>query len=166
MRPIRQPTLRVSAALLSLGAALSSALAAPDGGTAPAKGTLAAKLELGKLSREEVPAGCACGVYGLESEPLVFDADRASRPVLRVDGKLYRLEPTRSNRPKAKPKKGDTFFEEYASGDLKVRLDRTVTFVCAPDDEVCEVTDYLVDVTLEQGGKKRTYRGLKGDCGC
>ena len=126
----------------------------------------APRLQLEKLSTADAPDDvCACIVRDAGKVVFFLDAE-SDHPVVRLDGKKLALDKGKSTKPADRPKVGDRFFEEYSAGDIAFRLDHTLTFVCPPDDESCEVAKFASTLTVKSGPATRVYKNLKSACGC
>lgn len=119
------------------------------------------KLQLATLP---TPDDCGCAVY--DGKKTVFFEPIEAKATIVLDGKKRELTKGKDTTPEKKPKVGDTFFKEYSGGDVSLRMDHTVTFVCKDSDESCEVAKFKVTVTVTQGDQSRTYKNLKAECGC
>ena len=85
---------------------------------------------------------------------------------INLDGKDLKLEEVESGGSEAVPEKvGDRSWEAHVAGDVKVRIDRTVTKVCDPKDESCEVTYYKAVMTITRKTQKAIVKTI-GLCGC
>jgi hypothetical protein len=62
------------------------------------------------------------------------------------------------------PSKGRKFVNQYRGGGWQVRINFTVTKVCAPHDEECERTWVNATVTVVRGSEKQSIL-TKGSCG-
>lgn len=126
----------------------------------------APKLQLEKLSKAEAPDDvCACTSRD-GNKPVYFLDAESEHPVVRLDGKKLLLDKGKSTKPAERPRVGDTFFEEFSAGEVTFRFDHTLTFVCAPDDESCEVAKFSSTLTVKSGPVTRVYKNLKSACGC
>jgi hypothetical protein len=76
------------------------------------------------------------------TERYVFLSDFDGRAVMNINGHDTRLMLVRSNPSDQPSKKGDRSSSWYKAGDLEVRVDYTVTGLCPPKDESCEVVRY------------------------
>ena len=122
------------------------------------------RLELDKLPD---PSTCSCTLRNAANEVLLFDEDlSAAHPRISVDGETLTLEQTRDTARKGYPRVGDAFFTEYRVADLTVRIDWVVTYVCAKNDESCEVTLFDATLKLHKGRTTRYFKRLKASCGC
>lgn len=123
------------------------------------------KLQLEPLGKGDAPATCACTVH--DGKKLLFFHDAESEhPIVRLDGKKVSLDKGQDTTPQARPKVGDTFFKEFTAGDVSLRIDHTVTFVCPPEDASCEVAKFKATVTVKKGAATRVYKNLRAACGC
>ena len=95
----------------------------------------------------------------------IFAQDMDDPPYINLNGKNLQLRLTGYSKPKGKEKVGDRSWETYAAGELKVRIDYTVTKVCTPRDEICETTYLNATMTVSQKTQKTTVK-LTGRSGC
>ncbi|HEV2664152.1 MAG TPA: hypothetical protein VG324_04540 [Blastocatellia bacterium] len=149
--------------LLIVTAFSSQALAQTSTATSP--GT---QLKIGYV--EVGIGGCGCSL-ALNADDLrkgryVFIQDDGEPAYINLDGKDLKLEEVDSGGSQAVIEKvGDRSWIAYVAGDVKVRIDRTVTQVCDPKDESCEVTYYKVILTVSRKTQRTTIRTI-GLCGC
>ena len=59
---------------------------------------------------------------------------------------------------------GDRSWETYVAGDVKARIDWTVTLVCDPKDESCELTYYKAALTITRKTQRAIVKAV-GLCG-
>ena len=114
--------------------------------------------------------GCGCSLAlnlaDIREGRFVFIQDEGEPAYINLDGKGLKLEEVDSGGSEAVPEKvGDRSWVAYAAGAVKVRIDRTVTRVCDPKDESCEVTYYKVILTVSRKTQRTTIRTI-GLCGC
>ena|SRR6266545_6478819 len=114
--------------------------------------------------------GCGCSLAlnlaDIRKGRFVFIEDEGEPAYINLDGKDLKLEEVDSGGSEAVPEKvGDRSWVAYVAGDVKVRIDRTVTRVCDPKDESCEVTYYKVILTVSRKTQRTTIRTI-GLCGC
>ena len=127
----------------------------------------AASLKLGYV--KNAADGCGCSFsYNLaefwkDKHLFVSPMDEAS--FINVDGQDVELRPISQSKENMDAKVGDRSWETYVAGDLKVRLDYTVTKTCDPNDENCEVTYYRARMTVMRGKQRRIVNGV-ALCGC
>ena len=114
--------------------------------------------------------GCGCSLAlnaaDLREGRYIFIQDDGEPAYINLDGKDLKLEEVDSGGSEAVIEKvGDRSWVAYVAGDVKVRIDRTVTRVCDPKDESCEVTYYKAILTVSRRTQKTTIRTI-GLCGC
>ncbi|RZA04326.1 MAG: hypothetical protein EOP11_15365 [Proteobacteria bacterium] len=131
----------------------------------------ARSLKLEPLSIEkDFEGGCGCSVgrsHGENFQTLVFASFEERSPALvKLDGQVRSLPFSSSSEKARAPRVGDRFTKVYSDGSLRLTLRHKTTAVCAKEDESCEVTNYRVDASLEQGRERRVLKSLEGDCGC
>ena len=114
--------------------------------------------------------GCGC-TFSVLSAPdqtiLSRDLDEDGA-VIGVNGKAIRL--TRSSfgevhKVQGHITLGDKFNEVLKGDDVTVALEYKATFVCADDDEGCEVTEYLGTLRVSLGKSRQAFK-VAGACGC
>lgn len=71
----------------------------------------------------------------------------------------------RSLEKKGNPRIRDRSWEVYTLGNTKLRIDYTISKLCDPNDEGCEVTYYRATINLTKGAQKTIVRAT-GLCGC
>lgn len=98
------------------------------------------------------------------SERYVFMSDFNGRAVMNINGHDTRFTLVRSTESRKQPRKGDRSSYWYASGSIKVEVDYTVTGVCPPDDESCEVFYYRAMIHVTSGPLRKSIvaHGLCG----
>jgi hypothetical protein len=114
--------------------------------------------------------GCGCSLAlnsaDLREGRFVFIQDYGEPAYINLGGKDLKLEEVDSGGSEAVPERvGDRSWVAYVASDVKVRIDRTVTKVCDPKDESCEVTYYKVILTVSRKTQRTTIRTI-GLCGC
>jgi hypothetical protein len=125
------------------------------------------KLRLGYVKDQDVGCGSAffLNTTDMENRRYIFSQDMDDPPYINLNGKNLQLRLTVINKPTRKEKVGDRWWETYAAGDVKVRIDYTVTKVCTPQDEMCETTYLNAIMTVSQKSRKTTVK-LTGYSGC
>jgi len=154
---------RIVFTLLIITAFSSQALAQTSTTTSPGP-----QLKIGYL--EVGIGGCGCSLVlnlaDIRKGRYVFIQDEGEPAYINLDGKDLKLEEIDSGGSEAVPEKvGDRSWVAYVAGDVKVRIDRTVTHICDPKDESCEVTYYKAILTVSRKTQKTTIRMI-GLCGC
>jgi|SRR5215510_1969816 len=114
--------------------------------------------------------GCGCALAlnaaDLRNHRYVYIQGMDEPAYINLDGKNVELEPVDSSNKINIPEKiGDRSWETYVAGDVKVRIDWTVTRVCDPKDESCEVTYFKAILTVSRKGQRTIVRTI-GHCGC
>ena len=127
-------------------------------------------LKLGIIKDDRQFDGCGCSLYlnrGDErNHRAVFLADFSENAAINLNGKDLKLRLTDSSPEKNdNAKVGDRSWEIYKAGSTTLRVDYTITKVCDPNDESCEVIHYRATLTLIQKGQKTSIR-TTGLCGC
>ncbi|HZF37519.1 MAG TPA: hypothetical protein VE715_01730 [Blastocatellia bacterium] len=125
------------------------------------------KLRLGYVKDHDVGCGSAffLNTTDMENRRYIFSQDVDDPPYINLNGKNLQLRLTVISKPTRKEKVGDRWWETYAAGDVKVRIDYTVTKVCTPQDEMCETTYLNAIMTVSQESWKTTVK-LTGYSGC
>jgi hypothetical protein len=98
------------------------------------------------------------------SERYVFMSHFNGQAVMNIDGHDLRFKLVRSTDSQKEPRKGDRSRYWYASGSITVEVDYTVTGICPPDDESCEVIYYRAIIHISSGPLKKSIvaHGLCG----
>jgi hypothetical protein len=114
--------------------------------------------------------GCGCSLqspsdHQKHNQRFLFLSDFGDIVQMNIDDVDRRLKLANSTKGKGKPVVGNRHSETYISGETKVKIDWTVSEVCDPQDESCEVTWYSAVITVNRSGRigKVTARGM---CGC
>jgi hypothetical protein len=125
------------------------------------------KLRLGYVKDHDVGCGSAFSLTTTDmgNHRYIFAQDMDDPPYINLNGKNLQLRLTASSKPNGKEKVGDRSWETYAAGDVKVRIDYTVTKVCTPRDKICETTYLNATMTVSHEGQKTTVN-LTGRSGC
>ena len=125
------------------------------------------KLRLGYVKDHDVGCGSAFSLNAIDmgNRRYIFAQDMDDPPYINLNGKNLQLRLTSYSKPKGKEKVGDRSRETYAAGDVKVRIDYTVTKVCTPRDKICETTYLNATMTVSQKALKTTVK-LTGRSGC
>ncbi|MEK6321758.1 MAG: hypothetical protein AABN33_08740 [Acidobacteriota bacterium] len=116
------------------------------------------------------PDDCGCFLqfptdYRKHNDRYVFLSDLDGIAKLNTDGRNVELTMLRDQEIKGDVRVGDRFFQTYGSGNLRVRIDYTVTRICDPNDEGCERTWYSATITVTRSSSFRRAKVL-GVCGC
>ena len=130
----------------------------------------ATPLKLGIVKDDSSFDGCGCSLYlnrrDEKTHRAVFLADFAENAAINVNGKDLRLRLTASSSEKNDHAKvGDRSWEIYRAGATTLRVDYTVTKICDPNDESCEVLYYRTTLTLIHQGQRTSIK-TTGLCGC
>ena len=145
--------------------ALAATNAQPQTASPPAK-----PLKLGVVQDKSQFDGCGCSFYlnlkDEKRERALFLSDLSQNASINLDGKDLILKLMhKSVEKKGDPRIGDRSWETYALGNIKLRIDYTITKLCDPKDEACEVIWYLATVTVTQNAQKVVVKTV-GLCGC
>jgi hypothetical protein len=155
--------IRIGFALLIVTAISSQALAQTSNTSSPGP-----QLKIGYVKVGIDGCGCslALNAADLRKGRYVFLQDEGEPAYINLDGKNLKLESVDSSDTKSIPEKvGDRSWETYFAGNVKVRIDWTVTRVCDPKDEGCEVTNYKAVMTITRKTQKAIVKTI-GLCGC
>ncbi|MEO6392162.1 MAG: hypothetical protein ABIP75_09945 [Pyrinomonadaceae bacterium] len=124
---------------------------------------------VGRLSASHDGCGCyfSFNRSDYKKSKLIFFAslDNDSDIWMGIDGRDVKLKLVSRVEPKGKERVGSRATEKYSAAGVTVTLVRTVTWVCPPRDESCEVTKYSAVFTVSKGKRKQVVRAV-GECGC
>ena len=125
------------------------------------------KIELSYVTNPEIGCGCsfARNKTDLRLRRYIYIQGIDDPAYININGKNLELQPVDSSELNGKVKVGTQAWETFTAGDLKIRLDTTVTWVCPPNDESCEVTYYKAKLTVNGKGQE-IKEMLTGHCGC
>lgn len=125
------------------------------------------KLQLGYVKNGDIGCGCsfARNKTDLRQRRYIYSESMGEPAYINVNGKNLKLHPVASSETGGKEKVGKHSWETFTADGLKIRLDKTVTWVCPPKDEACEVTYYKAMLTVSGKGQTITET-LTGMCGC
>ena len=125
------------------------------------------KLRLDYVKGHDVGCGSAFSLNttDMRNRRYIFAQDTDDPPYINLNGENLQLRLTGYSKPKGEEKVGDRSWETYAAGDVKVRIDYTVTKVCTPRDKMCETTYLNATMTVSQKAQKITVK-LTGRSGC
>jgi hypothetical protein len=98
------------------------------------------------------------------SERYIFVSDFNGHAAMNINGHDIRFTLVRSTESRKQPKKGDRSTFWYASCPIAVKVDYTVTGVCPPDDESCEVFYYRAMIHVTSGPLRKSV-AAHGLCG-
>jgi hypothetical protein len=94
----------------------------------------------------------------------VFASDYQEHAAMNIDGCDVMLKLVNSQELKSGFNVGDHSSVRYHGDTFDVEVIYTVTGVCKPDDEQCEVTDYNATITVTSGSAHRSL-AAHGICG-
>lgn len=114
--------------------------------------------------------GCGCSLqsnsdYEKRRQQFLFLSDSGDIVQMNIDGEDIRLKLVKGMKGKGKPRVGNHHSETYIAGQTTVTIDWTVSEVCDPQDESCEVTFYTAVITVNRGGQIEKVKA-RGMCGC
>lgn len=125
---------------------------------------------IGVIPKKLIEYGCGCG-YWLATKPTLkpllqteyFDFKKS---YMYINGELVLMEPVKVEKMPMNPKVGDKFSQHYKFGDTEIVFNNTISFVCTPSGENCEVTSFNTTATISKLKCKIEVKKLTGDCGC
>ena len=126
---------------------------------------------IGFIKHTGIVEGCGTCALHLRSdseyhlERLIFYRDDDDQAWINVDGQDIRLKLESSMEDEGEEKVGKQSTYHYLAQDLRVRVDYTITRLCDPDDEACEVTWYDATITVIKDQRKQMVK-VTGTCGC
>jgi hypothetical protein len=117
-----------------------------------------------------VANGCGCSLqspsdYEKRNQRFLFLSEFGGVVQMNIDGQDILLKLVKEPQKEGKLRVGSRHSETYASGQTTIRIDWTVSSLCAPDDEGCEVTWYTAVITVSRNGRTQKVNG-RGLCGC
>lgn len=136
-------------------------------------GTVYAQVTVGEINDPSVVEGCNCSVQ-TENEAKLPDSQKflflselgTDDAWMNIDGKDTKLTRIKSTENEDEDHAiGRRYYEEYSAKGLKVRIDYLTTWVCPPDHESCEVTEYEITITVTKGKDSKVVKAT-GSCGC
>lgn len=94
----------------------------------------------------------------------ILMSDYEEHAAMNINGRDVKLKLVNSQELKRGFKVGDHSSFRYRGDDFDVEVVYTVTGVCKPNDEKCEVDDYKATITVTSGSAKQsvTARGICG----
>ena len=125
------------------------------------------KIQLGYVRHGDFGCGCyfARNKTDLRKRRYIYSESMDGPAYINVNGKNLELQPIASSETNGEEGVGRRSWQTFTAGDLRIRLELTVTWVCPPKDEGCEVTYYKAILTVSGKGQKIT-ENLTGMCGC
>ena len=127
----------------------------------------AASIKVGYVKSADDGCGCSFS-YNLTEfwkDKHLFVSPMDEATFINVDGKDVELRLVTQSKENRDEKVGDRSWQTYVAGEIKVRVDYTVTKICDPNDENCEVTYYRAKLTVMRGKQRRVVNGV-ALCGC
>jgi hypothetical protein len=95
---------------------------------------------------------------------MFFESEQDMGIWINIDGRDTRLRLIRETKVK-RLRLGSRLVSEYSAADVTVNLVKTVTWVCPPRDESCEITKFSAVFTVRKGSRSQIVRAV-GSCGC
>ncbi|MBG6079143.1 hypothetical protein [Rubrivivax gelatinosus] len=124
------------------------------------------------LRDSEIDYGCGCSFQVPRklgpNGPVVLQWEQDGPANIRVDGKLHKLKVLALPAPKDQDRRqrvGDKEVFELFGDSVSARAECTVTRICEPEDESCEVTIYKAKLTVRTPGGTRVLDAW-ASCGC
>jgi len=121
-------------------------------------------IKIGYVKDGDIGVGCSLSlnIADRRERRYVFVQGMDEPAYINLDGKDLKLEEVDSGGSEAVIEKvGDRSWVAYVAGDVKVRIDRTVTRVCDPKDESCEVTNYKAVITITRNAQKAIVKTIE-----
>ena len=122
------------------------------------------------IPKEKIKYGCGCA-YWLETDPILkpilqTGIDGWSVPYVHFKGNLVKAKPIEIENIPDNAKIGDRFNQTFKIEETVLKFENTVSSVCPPDSEGCEVTNFKTNVIINGPKCKIEIKGIQGDCGC
>lgn len=127
------------------------------------------RLKIGILKNTDDFNGAGCSLWSLQDRrylpgKYVFVSDYEEHAAMNINGRDVKLKLLNSQELKRGFKVGDHSSFRYQGDAFDVEVVYTVTGVCKPDDEQCEVDDYNATITVTSGSARQTLNA-HGICG-
>jgi hypothetical protein len=125
------------------------------------------QMRLGHVKDGDIGCGCAFSRNKTEwlNRRYIYVEGMDEPAYINLNGRNIKLHPVASSEESGAEKVGQRSWETYTADSVKIRLEKTVTKVCDPNDESCEVTYYKATMILTHKGQKLSVK-LIGSCGC
>lgn len=122
--------------------------------------------KLGYIKPTVSDSGCSLArrTSAVQKDDLIFYSLSDETGYINLNGKELKLQPARASKEKPTEQVGDRSWKMYAAGAVRLRIDFTVTRICDPNDEQCEVTNYSATVTVQRRAQRIVVRAI-GICG-
>jgi hypothetical protein len=127
------------------------------------------QLTIGILKNTDDFDGAGCSLWNIKdrrymSGKYVFISDYDEHARMNINGRDVKLKLVNSQELKAGFKVGDHSFFRYRGDGFDVEVVYTVTGVCEPNDEKCEVDEYNATITVTNRSTKQilTAHGICG----
>ena len=121
------------------------------------------------IPQNKIEYGCGCS-YHLDVDKKfvpVFQAELdLQRPRMYIDGKLVPVTPAKIEPIPLNPKIGDKFTQQFSYNGRTAIFNNTITFVCPPQSESCEVISFDTKLSVIGPACMANNIEIKGDCGC
>jgi hypothetical protein len=120
---------------------------------------------VGELPPADIVDGCGWNASA-DGKAFFSAALDQSAVRMRIGGKTVNLQPDDSVEAEGSlDAVGNQWRQVFRQGDMEVHAEFTVTWVCPPNDESCEVTRYNVRFTVTDGSWTEVIDAT-GDVGC
>ena len=121
------------------------------------------------IPKAQIEYGCGCG-YWAETKPSLMPVLQSDigykNPHMFIDGKLVEVVPQAIEDIPLKPNIGDTFLQTFRYETTKITFNNTISFVCPPASEGCEVLRFETKLSISNMQCKSPTHEITGDCGC
>jgi len=113
--------------------------------------------------------GCSCNYYKKNTNEFVpyFQSEiDFTNPKMYINNKLVNVNPIKVNSIPVNKKIGSKFSQSFEFMGNIIHFENIVTFVCPPNSESCEVTEF--ETIMKTKNKQCNFKEvtIKGSCGC
>jgi len=120
------------------------------------------------IPEAKIVYGCGCG-YWAETKPIlmpILQSDFGFEDArMFIDGKLVEVVPHIIEGIPKKPKIGNGFSQTFRYQNAMITFQNTVSFICPPASEGCEVLSFDTKLLINRMQCNSTHE-ITGDCGC
>ena len=129
--------------------------------------SLRSSFKLGYVKNGDIGCGCyfARNKAELQNRRYLYIHGMDESAYINVNGKNIKLHRFAPIYEPIREKIGQRSWGKFTAGNIKIRLEKTVTKICDPNDEDCEVTNYKATMTVTKKAQKIIVK-LIGLCGC
>jgi hypothetical protein len=122
------------------------------------------------IPEKDIEYGCSCSYSlkskGISKDQFIFMSDIGfGNAIMNIKGKTVKIIPLGIDDIPKNAKVGDKFLQRYHYESIQLIFENTISFVCSPFDEGCEVVKFDSKLTVEDGSNEEVYQ-VQGDCGC